>query len=169
MTEEEVEALKAELAESKKQFSAVTTQLNAMNEAKKKEKEQALLEQENYKELSQTYKSEVQKLKDQQEEYQRKMLDTAKKQAVLNRLGGFKKPDFERFINLDNLLINEGKIDEVSLEKETNRLKTEYPELLKQDTPNLPADAPADNRDTEKKYSEMSEKEKRTLKKQLFI
>jgi len=76
----------------------------------------------------------------------KQFVDSSKKNAVVQRLGGFKKDEYIRFINTENIELNaDGLIDSESLNKEVDRIKQSFPELLKtSEIGSLPTGAPSD-------------------------
>lgn len=59
-------------------------------------------------------------------------MDSSKKNAVVQRLGGFKKDSYTKFIDTSKIDVrDDGTFDEESILREADRLKQEFPELLK--------------------------------------
>jgi hypothetical protein len=114
-------------------------------QAEQEAKEKASLEEKE--QWHALYKKSEQKLKDIETERvteKSKFIESHKINAVIQNLGGFKKPEYNRFIDSSKVAINEdGSIDDTSVNSEVERLKREYPELVKSKsaTP-LPANAP---------------------------
>ncbi len=61
-----------------------------------------------------------------------KYIKSGKINAVVQQLGGFKKSEYSKFIEANNIDINEnGTFSDESLQKEVDRVRQLYPELLK--------------------------------------
>jgi len=59
-------------------------------------------------------------------------MDSSKKNAVVQRIGGFKKDSYTKFIDTSRIDVrDDGTFDEESIVREADRLKQEFPELLK--------------------------------------
>lgn len=124
-----------------KETKASLNQLKAEQEAKEKE---ALAEQGKWQELYEVNQKELENLKQQREEEKNKFINYHKKNSVLQKIGGFKREDYNKFIDVNNIEMNDdGSLDEKSLMGEVDRIKQEYPELLKSaSSTKLPNDAP---------------------------
>ncbi len=72
-------------------------------------------------------------------------VDSSKKNAVVQQLGGFKRDEYSSYIEASNIDVTEnGTIDSESLSKEVERIRQTFPELLKaSNTPKLPNGAPS--------------------------
>lgn len=81
------------------------------------------------------YKKAEKKLKDIETERvteKTKFIESHKVNAVLQNLGGFKKTEYNKFIDVNNISVaDDGAVDEQSVFSEVERLKKEYPELIK--------------------------------------
>lgn len=150
---EEKKKLEAEL----KQAQAVL-EAEKVNKMKEKEEWKILYEQEQAKRM------EVEKT---HSDAQKKFIDYHKKNAVIAKIGGFKRDEYNSFIDVSKVEMDEnGNIISTTLEAEVNRLKQMYPELIKSaDAGVLPSAAPRGfNVNTEKEFSKMSDKEKMDYK-----
>jgi len=78
-------------------------------------------------------------------EKEAQFVDSAKINAVIEDIGGFKKSEYNKFIEVSNITIEEnGSINQLSLATEVDRIKQNYSELLKSEQkPTLPNGAPA--------------------------
>jgi hypothetical protein len=123
---------------------AKLNQLQAEREAVERE---ALAEQGKWEELYQKNQTELEAVKQERAGEQNKFVDYHKKNSVLNKVGGFKRDEYNKFIDVNNIEMNEdGSIDETSLELEVDRIRQSYPELLKTGSgTKLPNDAPKGN------------------------
>ncbi len=152
----ELQSTKAKLAE-----------IEAIQEAKEQER---LEEQGKWEELYKKSQEQFKTLQSEREQEKSKFVDYHKKNSVLQKIGGFKRDEYNNFINVKDIQMNEdGSIDENSLTAEVDRIKQEYPELLKA-TPSvkLPKEAPNQGEIGNKSYEEMSEHEKAQLKRSLL-
>lgn len=93
-----------------------------------------------------------------------KFVDFHKKNAVIEKLGGFKKPEYTKFINTQEIEVREdGSVDENSVMSQVEKIRKEYPELIKvSPKTDLPNAAPRVA--SERPYSALSEKERYELK-----
>lgn len=75
----------------------------------------------------------------------KQFIDSSKINAVVQGLGGFKKDDYSKFIDPSNIEVTEsGVFDTESLNKEVERIRQTFPELLKaSSSPALPNGAPS--------------------------
>lgn len=140
--------------------------------AEKEAQERARLEEEGrHKELAE---KEAQARRAAEEKYaqlQANLVDSTKKNAVIDKLGGFKKSEYAQFIKLDNVEIDEnGLATPASVEAEVNRIRSEHPSLLKQAvSAPLPSEAPKNYTPAPPKPVEkMSREERAELRKQLL-
>jgi hypothetical protein len=153
-----------------KEAKALLTQIEADKSAADSER---LAEQGKWEELYEKNNAELTSLKRERQDEQGKFVDYHKKNSVLQKIGGFKRDEYNNFINVDSIQMNEdGSIDDASLTAEIDRVKQEYPELLKKaSTTKLPNDAPNGNQLSDASGRDMDESEKnayfkRMLKKQ---
>ena len=71
-------------------------------------------------------------MKNERASEQNQFVDYHKKNSVLDKVGGFKRDEYNKFIDVDSISMNEdGSIDSVSLDIEIDRIRQSYPELLK--------------------------------------
>ena len=151
-----------------KETEAKLSQLQADAEAREK---QVLLDNEQYKALYEQTQAKLTEVASTRKQEQEKFINYHKKNAILKEVGGFKKDDYSKFINIDAVEMDEsGSINAESLASEVNRIKQEYPELLKASpVQNLPNGAPKPFVGGEKDYSTMSASERMQLKNKLVV
>lgn len=99
-----------------------------------------------------------------------KFLKVQKLNAVKEQLGEFKKSEYNKFIDTSKIIIdNDGNVDLTTVENEVNRLKQQYPELLKvQVNSDLPDEAPESGSILTKSVKEMSTDERSAARKRLI-
>ena len=150
-----------------KETEALLTQMKADKEVIENEK---LAEQGRWEDL---YKKSQEKLTEAtqgRQAEQDKFINYHKKNSVLGKLGGFKNDEYNSFIDVESVNLNEdGSIDQSSLDLEVNRIKQSYPELLKGvQAGKLPNDAPQGNNLGDRTYDNLSEREKADYKRKLM-
>lgn len=126
----EAKALQAKLAD-----------IQAEQEAKDKA---ALEEKEQWHTLYKKAEEKLKGLETERQNERNKFVESHKINAVIQTLGGFKKPEYNKFIDSSKVEVTEdGSVDSSSVQSEVERIRREYPELLKTSnkTP-LPSDAP---------------------------
>lgn len=151
-----------------KETEAILNQLKA-------EKEQAEINEKKEKQQWELlYKSNEEKLKQierERMEEKNKFLNYHKKQAVVSGVGGFKKEEYSSFINVDSVQIDEnGNVVQESLDAEVNRIRQNYPDLLKGNvSAPLPNEAPKSfNQSLNTDITKMSERERTNYKMSLL-
>lgn len=150
-----------------KSTKALLSQLQADKDAAEQEK---LAEQGRWEDLYKASQEKLTEVSQSREKDQDKFLNYHKKNSVLTKLGGFKNEEYNNFINVEAVAVNEdGSIDESSLDQEVNRIKQSYPELLKGvQVGKLPNGAPKSTNFGEKTYEELTELEKDAYKRNLM-
>jgi len=75
---------------------------------------------------------------------QTKFIESHKINAVIQNLGGFKKLEYNKFVDVAKVAVSDdGSIDEASVLSEVERIRKEYPELIKASSSKpLPSNAP---------------------------
>lgn len=158
------------LSEKKKrdeQLQSVTEELTAIKSQMKEKADQELKDQNRYKELYESTVQENQNLKSSLSEKDTRWNNALKLDAFYKGLNG-KVIDskYSGFINVDNILVDPdtGSIDTTTVQREIERVTTEYPEIVKgsQSKP-LPAQAPVVNSGGVKSLSDLSKNEKMQL------
>lgn len=148
-----------------KDYEMQLSQIKAEQEAKLKAE---LEEKEDWKRLYQTSEEKLKSLHNEYTLERSKFVDSHKVNAVIQSLGGFKKSEYNRFIDVSKIETKEdGSIDDVSVNAEVERIKKEYPELIKQKsvTP-LPSDAP--KAFGQKDIKSMSPSERASLRREIL-
>ncbi len=93
---------------------------------------QSLEEKEEWKLLYEREKEEKSRALGELEQKSSFFIDTSKKNAVVLQLGGFKKSSYVSFVNPASIEVKEdGTFDEDSITREVDRIKQEFPELIK--------------------------------------
>lgn len=144
-----------------KNLSAQIEQLKAEKEAKEVA---TLQEQEKWHDLYKKSETKLAQLAQERDSERNKFVDFHKKNAVIEKLGGFKKPEYTKFINTQEIEVREdGSVDENSVLAQVEKIRKEYPELIKvSHKTDLPNAAPRVA--SERPYSALSEKERYELK-----
>tara|TARA_B100001971_G_C18266422_1_gene593066 strand:+ start:2456 stop:3079 length:624 start_codon:yes stop_codon:yes gene_type:complete len=150
-----------------KEKEAKLNELLAIQEAKEKE---ALEEQGRWEELYKQSQEKLTTLQSERDQERNKFIDYHKRNSVLQKLGGFKRDEYNKFVNIENIELREdGSIDEDSIASEIDRIRQNYPELIKSNSPtSLPKDAPMQNEVGKKSFDQMSEVERNNLKRSLL-
>lgn len=154
---------KSELNETK----AKLNELLSIQEAKEKE---ALEEQGRWEELYKKAQDQLTTLQSERDQERNKFVEYHKRNSVLQKLGGFKRDEYNKFVDIENIkLRDDGSIDEDSISAEIDRIKQNYPELIKSSSPaSLPKDAPMQNEVGNKSFEAMSDHERNELKRSLL-
>lgn len=135
---------KNDMFKYKDQMKAMKEEMSKLQEEKSNKERESLEKNQEWKALYEREQIAKKAIQTELTENSNKWYKSAKVNAVVQRLGGFKKDSYSRFIDADNVLTNpdDGTIIEDSLAAEVNRLKQNFPELLKGSTvANLPNDA----------------------------
>lgn len=140
-----------------KELQAKLNEFEAEKEAMKRDE---LTKQEKWKELSDSYKKQLEKLQSERQDEKQKFVNFHKTNAFLENVPLAKK-EFIKFVNLDEIKIDDkGNIDSDNLKKISDSFKQQYPELLKvNNTSRLPSDAPNTDGLKTKNLQEMSRDE----------
>lgn len=110
-------------------YKAQLDQIKADNEAKEK---QALYEQENWKKLFQQNEEKLKQLQLERDSERDKFINAHKVNSVVQELGGFKKPEYVKFVDHAKIELDEnGSLITASVQAEVQRIKQMYPELVK--------------------------------------
>ena len=131
----------------KTQLKETQARLNQLEAERQAAEKQALAEQGKWEELYQKNQAELEAVKQERAGEQNKFVDYHKKNSVLNKVGGFKRDEYNKFIDVNSIeMKDDGSIDETSLELEVDRIRQSYPELLKASSgTKLPNEAPKGN------------------------
>jgi len=146
----------------KNQLKETQMQLNQLQAEREAVEREALAEQGKWEELYKKNQTELETVKQERAGEQNKFVDYHKKNSVLNKVGGFKRDEYNKFIDVNAINMNEdGSIDETSLDLEIDRIRQSYPELLKTGSgTKLPNDAPLGNNVGEQDASKLTGVEK---------
>lgn len=155
----------------KTQLKETQAELNRLKVEKEAAEKQNLVDSEQWKilyEKTQHQLDEVARTRSQEKD---QFVNYHKKNAVIRELGGFKKDEYNNFINVSSVEMDEnGNISAESLAAEVNRLKQTYPELIKTVTPqNLPSNAPKSIQESVKDYSALTPRERDEMKRKLLL
>ena len=130
------------------ELAQLREKLNAKESAEKQAQEQQLAEQNRWKEL---HESKAKELEETQSKLHatNKMIEDAQKLRVLTRFAPIKSNYLDsNLFNLDKIVMNPetGEIDEHSAQKEAERIRTSYPDILESKAaPVLDSNAPIPN------------------------
>lgn len=141
-----------------KDTEAALNQLVAEKEASAREQ---LAEQGKWEELYTKNQQELEALKVSRVEESNKFIDYHKRNTVLSLTEGFKKDEYNKFINTDSIQMDDnGAIDQESLQAEVDRIKQEYPELLKNSPVRTPPNEAPSNKVSELDPNELTDAQK---------
>ncbi len=140
-----MEDYKKDMFKFKEQSKAMEAE-NLQLKADQEKRERASLEKnEEWKSLYELEKQSKDQALEELQDKSTKFIDSAKINAVLAEVGGFKKDCYAKFIDAKNVEMTEnGTIDSDSLKRESDRIRQEYSELLNvNESPKLPNNAPS--------------------------
>lgn len=154
---------KAELKETK----LLLNQLQAEQDATKTEQ---LAEQGRWEELYKKSQEKLEVANQDAQTTQDKFINYHKKNSVLNTIGGFKRDEYNSFINVESIGLNDdGSVETSSLEKEIDRIKQTYPELIKIGSADkLPNGAPTPGNPGDIEYKNMTLQQRSEYKRKLL-
>lgn len=140
----------------KSEMKALQAQLEAAKADQEAREKSVLQEQEKWHELYKKSEAKLQQIAQERDSEKSKFIDYHKKNAVIQALGGFKKPDYNKFINTESIeVLEDGSVDSNSIASEVERLRKEYPELIKS-TPAQPLPNAAPKQAQAKAVSDMT-------------
>ena len=127
----------------KTERNALQQKLNALETADQARKVADAQEKEDWKKVAELHAKDLQKLQNEKASLHSSMIDSHKKSAVIEGVGGFTNPKYaDMAINLNNISMNDGTIDPESLKLEVDRIKRDHRVLLKSSpSSNLPNNA----------------------------
>ena len=128
----------------KSRMKETEAELQSLRDAQALSEKQNLEDKEEWKLLYEREKEEKSKALGDLETKSKFFIDTSKKNAVAQKLG-FIKDSYVSFINTSNIEVNEndGTFDGDSIQREVDRIKQDFPELLKTVTSGkMPNEAP---------------------------
>lgn len=122
----------ADMHKYKSELKQYKEQLAAIKADKEAAEKQSLYEQEKWKELFQKNEASLKQIQAERDQERNKFLTSHKINNVVQELGGFKKPEYVKFIDTTKVEMDEdGNILAESVKAEVERIKKEYPELIK--------------------------------------
>ena len=136
---------KADMFRYKERMKQAETDLEAMKAEKTSLERVRLEKDEEWKTLYENERANAESAASELKAKKLQFVDSSKLNAVVQGIGGFKKDEYSRFINPANIEVNEaGTLDSASLQKEVDRIKQEFPELLQaSNAPKIPNGAPS--------------------------
>lgn len=153
----------ADMFKYKSKLKETEALLNQLKAEKEQSEVASLKDNEQWKTLYEKNQAKLAEIESQRLQERDQFINFHKKNAVLKEIGGFKKDEYSNFIDIKNVEMDEtGNVIKDSLLAEVNRIKQQYPELIKAATANnLPSDAPKSfETNNTKAYSQMNEREK---------
>lgn len=125
---------------------------------------------EKWKDLHQASEAKLAQLTQQMQSERAKFSNFHKINAVVSEIGGFLKNDYNKFINVDAIEIDdEGNINQESVKAEGERLRKEYAELLKKTAVDIPtSQAPKRGTSVAKDVSQMNRQELEAEKQRVY-
>ncbi len=128
----------------KSEMKTLAAQLEAVKADQEAKEKSTLEENEKWHDLYKKSEAKLAQIASERDSERNKFVDFHKRNAVIQQLGGFKKNDYTKFINTNSIeVVDDGSVDENSVMAEVERIRKEYPELIKT-TPKteLPNSAP---------------------------
>ena len=126
-----LDVYKNDMHKYKTRMKETEVELQELRDAKVLQEKQVLEEKEEWQILYEREKTEKVKMKEELDTKSSLFIDTSKKNAVIQKLGGFKKSDYAKFIDTGKIdVLENGVISEESIDREVDRIKQDYPELL---------------------------------------
>lgn len=141
-----VEEYKNDMFKYKSQLKEREAELQRIKDEQALREKRQLEEQAEWKTLYEREKAEREKTSKELQEKSQFFVNTSKINAVVQKLGGFKKDSYVKFVDTSRIDLREdGTFDADSINREVDRIKQEYPELLLAGptTSKMPANAPA--------------------------
>ncbi len=144
--------------------------IDQMNQERAEEQRKALEKNQQFEELYNAELKRNEALQQQISEKDSNFLKAQKLNAVKDKLGQFKKPEYNKFIDTSRIIVDsDGQIDQATVDNEVNRLKQEYPELIKAKVASqLPDEAPESGKSIEKPVQKMSQAERAEMRRKLI-
>lgn len=152
----------------KNQMKEYQAQVEQFKLEKDEMQKQTLIEQEKWQELYKRSEEKMKFLEAERDNERNKFINSHKLNAVIQQVGGLKRPEYVKFIDVKDVQIkDDGSIDNDSLLSLSERIKREYPELLASSMKtSLPDKAPSSP--SPKTISEMNENERDALRRSLL-
>ncbi|MCW4027071.1 MAG: hypothetical protein NWE76_06280 [Candidatus Bathyarchaeota archaeon] len=150
-----IQDYKADMFKYKERMKQAESDLEAIRAEKAALERHQLEKNEEWKVLYEREKSEREAAVSELQHKSTQFMDSSKKNAVVQHLGGFKKDDYANFIDVSNVEVaDNGALSSESIKREAERIRQTFPELLKAfDGPKLPDGAPSTVTAKEKKIS----------------
>lgn len=160
----------ADMHRYKGELKDMKAQLNQLQAEKEATKNEALAEQGRWEELYKGSQTNLDQLKSEREDESKKFIDFHKKNSVLQKLGGFKRDEYNSFINTESISLNDdGSVNEDSVMTEMDRIKQQYPELINIGSGSkLPNEAPAQQTIGDTNYNELDSHQQNDFMKNLL-
>lgn len=145
-------------------------QLDAIQREREEEKRKSMEKNQQFEDLYNAELKRNEELVQKLAEKDSSFLNVQKLNAVKDKLGQFKKPEYNKFIDTSRIIVdNDGNIDQSTVDNEVNRLKQEYPELIKVKAASaLPDEAPESGKSIEKSLHEMTAAERQEIRRKLI-
>ncbi len=139
-----LDAYKNDMFKYKAEKKALEQKLNDIEAGRAKEEEERLKKNQEWQTLFEAEQAKREELEGTLTNQTKKFADAAKVNAVVEVLGGFLKPEYNRFIDVNAVEISEdGIIIQESVDKEVARIKQNFSERLRSKKPApLPNEAP---------------------------
>lgn len=140
-----VDEYKNDMFKYKAKMKETEGELQKLRDAAVLAEKQSLEDKEEWKLLYEKEKEEGSKARVELENKSKFFVDTSKINSVVQKLGGFKKNEYSKFVNTSNVdVLEDGTFDRDSIAREVDRIKQEFPELLLGPKPSkMPNEAPA--------------------------
>ncbi len=158
--------VKDDMLKYKHELKDAIAEIKSMKAARETEERQAKERNNEYKELYEESLDRIKVLEKSIDDKNTSFLNAQKLSRVKEKLGGFKKSEYNKFIDTSRVIMdNDGNVDETTVENEVARLKTEYPELIKvKASSELPNEAPESGNFTQKSVQELSKAERSEIR-----
>lgn len=160
------EQTSADMHKFKSTAKKLEAELNRIKVELEEERKAKLEEKGEYKSLWEASEQKLAKIEQEKAQKEKENIIKSKIQHVSDKLGGFKKPEYAKFINLDAVETDEetGLIIESSLIKEVDRIRQNHAELINVAvTTRMPSGAASSGASIEKSLDDMTESELNAL------
>lgn len=121
-----------DMHEYKDQLKATKAELDRIKADIEAQQTQKMVEEKKWADLYKKSETVIQAKDKELQETKNKFANFHKLNSVLQEVGGFKKNEYNRFVNLEAIQLNaDGSVDEATVKAEADRVRREYSELLK--------------------------------------
>lgn len=146
------------------------SQIDKMNQLQEDEQRANLEKNDEYKKLYEDERHRNDDLQTKYDDRNSKFIDSQKINAVKDKLGQFKRSEYNRFIDTSRIIMdNEGNVDVMTVDNEVNRLKNEYPELIKaKKASKLPNQSPASGDPNKPPLSKLTSEERMDMRRKMI-